>query len=129
VDHPLAAQVDQSQTGGNKSVAVNKRELGALMCFPPPRDGAVDLLREAVEFYAHRPTLQPMSAAVTQGEYGQCLTSVRRFQEAETQLLASYKQLASLGPEHRWVKDSVRRLGTLYRAWGKPADAARFASR
>ncbi len=113
----------------SEPVAVNKRELGTLLCSSPPRDGAVDLLREAVEFYARRPTLQPMPAAVAQGEYGQCLTTLRRFQEAEPHLLASHKQLASLGPEHRWVKDSVRRLGTLYRAWGKPVDAARFASR
>jgi len=61
------------------------------------------------------------------GEHGECLASMRRFSEAEPQLLASYEQLLTAsGPEHPLTIEAMRRLVRLYKAWGRPAKASEW---
>ena len=72
--------------------------------------------------------MEPLGAAIARGEYGECLTKARRFQEAEKQLIPAYEHMSQLGAGHRWSKQAARRLADLYNAWGKPLQAAKFAS-
>jgi len=57
-------------------------------------------------------------------ELGACLTAVRRFAEAEEHLLEAHRMfLKELGVKDDRTSRAVRRLDTLYRAWGKPERA------
>ena len=65
--------------------------------------------------------------AVARGGLGKCLTSLRRFKEAETQLLAAYKiERKTLGPDHKFTKNTAGYLAALYEAWGHPEKAAQY---
>jgi serine/threonine-protein kinase len=53
-----------------------------------------------------------------------------RFAEAESLLVPAERKLVEIrGEDAPVVKDARTRLGDLYEAWGKPADAARWRSR
>jgi serine/threonine protein kinase len=60
--------------------------------------------------------------------YGECLVKMKRFEEAEQLLLECYAGLTStLGPEHYRTRDAAEKLVTLYEAWGRPEEAAKYA--
>jgi hypothetical protein len=51
--------------------------------------------------------------------------NMERYAEAEELLLACQAGLTeSLGPEHKRVTDTRVKLADLYRAWGRPDEAA-----
>ncbi|MGI8640222.1 MAG: tetratricopeptide repeat protein [Pyrinomonadaceae bacterium] len=51
---------------------------------------------------------------------GECLTTQRRFDEAESLLLESYENLKnSQGAENPRTKIALRRVSMLYEDWGK----------
>jgi len=59
---------------------------------------------------------------------GECLLAQKRYTEAEPLLLAGYEDLTTrLGEKHPTPVAAAHRLHQMYRAWGKPAEAARFA--
>ncbi|MGI8435540.1 MAG: hypothetical protein ACR2NX_01335 [Chthoniobacterales bacterium] len=61
---------------------------------------------------------------------GECLDAQARYAEAEPLLLAGYADLKTrLGESHPLSQAAAARLATMYSAWQKPAEAARFASR
>ena len=63
--------------------------------------------------------------ATLRGEHGECLTYLRRFEEAERELLASAEGLkAARGEDHPATREAVRRLLDLYGLWHKPEKAA-----
>ena len=59
--------------------------------------------------------------------YAVSLIQLKRYSEAEDQLLTAYKGLTeSVGADHPYAKMTVSRLIELYDAWGKPDKAAEF---
>ena len=65
-----------------------------------------------------------------QSDYGLCLMRLRRFEEAEQQLLDGYSGLgAALGENHRQTNDVLTNLVELYEAWDKPDQAAEYRAR
>jgi tetratricopeptide (TPR) repeat protein len=65
--------------------------------------------------------------AMCRANYGRCLLKLRRYEEAEPQLLAGYSGLAAaFGKEHEQAKRVGTFLVSLYDAWGKPEQAAEW---
>ncbi len=59
---------------------------------------------------------------------GHCLSRQTRYAEAEPLLLQAHEHLLrDRGPSTPETQDAARHLHQLYMAWGKPAEAARFA--
>jgi tetratricopeptide (TPR) repeat protein len=55
---------------------------------------------------------------------GACLVKLKRYREAEEELLAGYAGLkAALGDQHAETQKAVSRLIELYQSWGKPEKA------
>lgn len=76
--------------------------------------------RRRVEIYTQ--TLGPGHAwtGFAQAALATCLTSMHRFEEAEGLLLEGYATLrATSGDDNSYTQDALRRLVTLYEAWGK----------
>jgi len=88
---------------------------------------AEPMLRQALEL---RTKLLPKGhylLATTQGALGECLTTEKRFADAEPLLLESYTTLKGVqGDRSPPTLEAARRLVTLYQAWGKPDEAARY---
>ncbi len=63
-------------------------------------------------------------AGEAHGAYGLCLLTLSRFAEAEPLLLARYHQFAADGGATDRLNRGRRRLADMYRAWGKPDEAA-----
>ena len=62
--------------------------------------------------------------------HGRSLTALRRYPEAERELLAAHSVLlAELGPEDRETQSVVRRLTELYEAWERPAALAAWRAK
>jgi tetratricopeptide (TPR) repeat protein len=63
----------------------------------------------------------------SEGALGECLTTERRFAEAEPLLLRSYRSAKSSAGDHdSRTKNAVRRLITLYESWGRANEAAGY---
>ncbi len=90
---------------------------------------AEPLIRQALAI--RRTSMPPGHFRVASAErlLGECLTAEGRYRDAEVALTESYRQLrASLGDGHGETTRARRALAGLYRAWGKPALADRYAS-
>ncbi|MCZ6690767.1 MAG: serine/threonine-protein kinase [Planctomycetota bacterium] len=64
---------------------------------------------------------------ISRAHYGRCLALMKKFEDAEAQLLPSYEKLQ----ERLWetsasTRQSLQFLIDLYEAWGKPEKAARY---
>ncbi len=60
--------------------------------------------------------------------YGECLVKMERFEEAEQLLLECFQKLSdTLGSEHHRTRGAAEKLVTLYEAWGRPEEAAKYA--
>ena len=65
--------------------------------------------------------------ALTQGALGECLTTQKRYAEAEPILQDSYSTSKNVqGEKSPLTLEAVRRLVTLYQSWGKSVEAARY---
>ena len=84
-------------------------------------------LREVV---AVRKKIDPPGDAATayaSSLLGECLTTQKRFDEAEPLLVNSYHELrAKLGDQHKRTIDARQRVAKLYQDWNKPEQAAPF---
>ncbi|MCZ6689309.1 MAG: serine/threonine-protein kinase [Planctomycetota bacterium] len=68
-----------------------------------------------------------MRTAVLQITYGRCLTDLKRYYEAEEQLLNGYRDfLALMGDDHPGTREFLQDLIDLYAAWGKPEKAKEY---
>jgi serine/threonine protein kinase/tetratricopeptide (TPR) repeat protein len=88
---------------------------------------ALRLYRQAFDIYLK--LLQPDHWMVnrTRSQIGGCLTRLKRFREAEEQLLTAHAGLKTArGEEHALTRKTVSRLIELYDAWGKPDQAAPY---
>ncbi len=90
-------------------------------------DEAEPLYTEALNLSAERLPETHYLRAIIRNNRGECLTKLARFEEAETDLLASQKALLkTFKPDHARIEKSRSRLATLYDAWGKPDKAAAY---
>lgn len=81
-------------------------------------------LREAVELRAANLPADHFMTALTKGALGECLTTQKRFDEAEPFLLESFTSLErSQGADNPRTRLAVQRLVALYEKWGKPRAA------
>jgi tetratricopeptide (TPR) repeat protein len=83
--------------------------------------------RQAIAVY--QKTLQPEHWMIhrSRSHLGACLLKLKRFREAEEQLLPSYAWLkATRGARHALTLQAAGRLRELYVAWGKPSHAAGY---
>jgi serine/threonine protein kinase/tetratricopeptide (TPR) repeat protein len=84
-------------------------------------------LREAL---AIRTRLLPegnLLIGISEGALGECLTSQKRYAEAEPLLLRTYATIKNVQGEHGpSTLEAAVRLLTLYQSWGKPNEAARY---
>ena len=84
-------------------------------------------LRQAIEI---RTRFQPNgqeALALLDGALGECLTTQKRYAEAEPLLLRSYMVIKpGMRGHDLWATEANRRLATLYDSWGKPVEAERY---
>ena len=85
------------------------------------------ILREAVKLRTESLPKEHFWVAVANSALGECLTTQRRFAEAEPLLVGSYAALnASLGQRDPRTTEALQRLARLYDQWGKPAQATLY---
>jgi serine/threonine-protein kinase len=88
---------------------------------------AEPLLREALAVLEPRVPRQSNPMATMLGNLGDCLAAQTRYAEAEPLLNESYTILKAVHVHESPVLDEARqRLVSLYEAWGKPQEAARY---
>lgn len=69
----------------------------------------------------------PHLVAIFRNNHGDCLVDMKRYEDAEKELLASLPVLeAKFGAEHARVAKAKGRLVRLYEAWERPDDAAKY---
>ena len=90
---------------------------------------AEEFFRQALEIRLRGYPADHPNIAAVKGYFGECLIHLHRYQEAESMLLDSYR-IYSLkrGVNHPISIEAAARLESLYVAWGKPAEAARYKS-
>jgi tetratricopeptide (TPR) repeat protein len=102
-------------------------ELGLILNKTGRSREAEPYLREALEI---RTRLLPggnQLIGASEGALGECLTTQKRYAEAEPLLQRSYATMRDVQGEHGPLTlEAVRRLAALYRAWGKPEESARY---
>lgn len=101
--------------------------LGALLTDSARAKQAEPLLRESVVIFHKALPARHWHIAAAEGDLGGCLTALSRFAEAEPLLLGSYQTLkTSTGVPVKRRAQMLNRLVTLYKAWGKPQETARW---
>jgi serine/threonine protein kinase len=100
---------------------------GAFRMLQEDPAGAEPFLREALEISLQELTEDNARTAFAHMQYGICLRDLRRFEEAEAQLLAAFDWLSEHnGVGSPYTQPTVAHLVTLYEAWGKPDAARKF---
>jgi serine/threonine-protein kinase len=90
------------------------------------KEGEV-ILREAVKLRTDSLPKEHFWVGVANSALGECLTTQKRFAEAEPLLVESYTALKSrLGQRDPRTQEALQRLVKLYDAWDKPAQAAQY---
>ncbi len=102
-------------------------ELGLILNKTGRSREAESFFRESLEIRLRLLPKGNQLIAISQGALGECLTSQKRYAEAEPLLQRSYETLKSVqGEQGPATLDAKRRLVTLYQSWGKPKEAARY---
>ena len=103
-------------------------QLGELLVATGRAAEAEPLLREAVT--VRRGALPRTHPALAESEslLGACLAAQARYADAESLLLESYPRIrAARGAGSKATRDALGRLVDLYRSWGRPDQADRYA--
>jgi tetratricopeptide (TPR) repeat protein len=98
--------------------------LAVLLYFKGEYAEAEKTERQAIDIY--QKSLKPDYWRIhrSRSHLGACLVQLKRYREAEEQLLAGYAGLkAALGDQHAQTQKAVYRLIELYESWGKPEKA------
>jgi serine/threonine protein kinase/tetratricopeptide (TPR) repeat protein len=84
-------------------------------------------LREALEIRTRLLPKGNQLIGISEGALGECLTSQKRYAEAEPLLLRSYATVKAVqGDQGPSTLEAARRLVALYQSWGKPEQVARY---
>ncbi|HEV7860888.1 MAG TPA: serine/threonine-protein kinase [Pyrinomonadaceae bacterium] len=87
------------------------------------------ILREALRLRVASLPKEHFWVALAKDALGECLTTQKRFNEAEPLLVESYTTLDSqLGQRDPRTVEALGRLVNLYQAWGKPERAAQYVA-
>lgn len=102
-------------------------ELGLILNKTGRSREAESFFRESLEIRLRLLPKGNQLTAISQGALGECLTSQKRYAEAEPLLQRSYETLkAAQGEQGPSTLEAKRRLVTLYQSWGKPKEAERY---
>jgi serine/threonine-protein kinase len=83
-------------------------------------------LREAIEKFQAAPDRSKGQWGSAAGILGECMTLLKRYDEAERLLIENYTSFQACVEKCQDKVEARRRLVKLYDAWGKPEQAARF---
>jgi eukaryotic-like serine/threonine-protein kinase len=84
-------------------------------------------LRESLEIRTRLLAKGNQLIAASEGALGECLTTEKRYAEAEPLLQRSYATMKGVqGERGPLTLEALRRLAALYQSWGKPDEAARY---
>ena len=84
-------------------------------------------LREALEIRTRLLPRGNQLIAASEGALGECLTTQKRYAQAEPLLQRSYATMKAVqGERGPLTLEALRRLAALYQSWGKPEEAARY---
>jgi hypothetical protein len=86
---------------------------------------AMSLFRTAVAFFDGS-RKDDISGAIAHGLYGECLTTLGRYDDAERQLTPSFDRMIKFGRSHLWAQQAIRRLADLYRRSGQPIEQKKY---
>ena len=87
-------------------------------------------LRQALDIRTRLLPKGNLGIGKAEGALGECLTLQKRYADAEPLLLDSYEILESTTVSNDARRtEALQRLVSLYEAWGKPQEAARYPSR
>ncbi|HYL84065.1 MAG TPA: serine/threonine-protein kinase [Candidatus Angelobacter sp.] len=102
-------------------------ELGLILNKSARSREAETYLRQALEIRTRFYPKGNQLVGISEGALGECLTTQKRYAEAEPLLLRSYAAIQAVqGEQGPSTLEAKRRLSTLYQSWGKPAEAARY---
>jgi tetratricopeptide (TPR) repeat protein len=106
------------------SVGDNLRDLAALLYLEGEYAEAEKTERQAIDTYQKSLAPERWKIQRCRSALGACLVKLKRYREAEEQLLASYAGLkARRGVQHVDTQKAVTHIIKLYESWGKPEKA------
>ncbi|MGE0131111.1 MAG: tetratricopeptide repeat protein [Blastocatellales bacterium] len=123
-----ALEISQQKYGPNHLRTINSLVLLSKALISGGRSAqAIPYLREAMGKFRATPKSNIGKWFNVAGILGECLTLLKRYDEAERFLSESYTGFQSIRGERspEW-EEARQRLVKLYEAWGKPEQAARF---
>jgi len=89
--------------------------------------GAETLFRESVAIYRTKLHEDHPKLAGARIEWGVSLAALRRFPEAEVEMLNGFRAVVdALGSHHPRARSALHNVVQLYEAWGKDAEASRY---
>lgn len=122
-----ALQLRRKLPNEQLAVATTLVALGRLLTDRKDARGAETLLREATQIQSKLPPADQTQVAEAKSVFGYCLTTLKRFDEAEPLLLESYTAIkAKRGERSKPTERARTRLVNLYTAWGKADKAAAY---
>jgi len=134
----VAIRFDGAEQEARKAVAIAEKShtyarasgmLGRILSTTGRAREAEPLLREALALLEPRVPRQSNPMATILGNLGDCLAAQARYAEAEPLLNESYTILKAVHlPQSPMLDEARQRLVSLYEAWGKPQEAARYRS-
>lgn len=104
-------------------------ELGMILNKVGRSHEAEEYLRQALAIRTHLLPRGNQLIGISEGALGECLTTEKKYAEAEPLLLDSYKLVKSNAGEHDpRTLEAARRLVVLYKSLGKPQKAAEYSA-
>jgi eukaryotic-like serine/threonine-protein kinase len=110
-------------------VATTFITLGAVLASQGNFTDAAEHYGSAIQLYADLFPPDDARLANARSQRGRCLTRLGQYEEAEQLLLEAHRALASTGATPPVLTLTVRGLGDLYEAWGKPEQSAQWRAR
>jgi tetratricopeptide (TPR) repeat protein len=126
----VLARRRQTMPPGHVAIGATLMDLGHGLALQGRFDEAVAALQEVLKIFAQSPPPQSYYVAWTECWLGASFTGLRRYSEAELQLVAAEQKLrSSTAAPRRYHGQCVLQLIKLYEAWGKPEQAAHWRKR
>jgi tetratricopeptide (TPR) repeat protein len=111
-----------ARPGDNAYFANPLLELGMILNKTGRPEEAEKYLRQALEIRTRLLPSGNQLIGVSEGALGECLTTEKRYAQAEPLLLRSYVTIKAIqGEQGPSTREAARRLTILYHVWGKPS--------